>query len=360
MKKGLETGLIILMGWLSVYTLGFGQIIENPAKPTAKNAGRVISLSEVWRITDKGGEFYFQSPRRLQIAVDGTIFVADDKEFLRFSADGKFIKNIFRSGQGPGEISGTFMYSIQGRDVFIQDLNSWRFWRSDFDGIFQEQIDLKNMNPGYFLGVVPDGFLFQRVIWPPRSEWTGRLVDVPYVVDFHHKDGAKIREIAKFNTKAFLSGGSATSWDSRINIISTDRKLLYAYFGREYLIEAVDLAASKIVKQFRRTYPKVPHAERSWEADFRKKNGSPKIEYETDILGLYPVDGHIWVATSTEDKAKGRLIDVFDREGRYSDSFYLGAGRSLMAVSEGFILCQETNEDDTVTIVKYKIDANTP
>ena len=194
-----------------------------------------------------------------------------------------------------------------------------------------------------------------------------------FSVDFHHKDGAKIREIAKFNTKAFLSGGSATSWDSRINVISPDRKFLYAHFGREYLIEVVDLAAGKIVKQFRRTYPKVPHAERSWEADFRKKNGSPKIEYETipppaperkglaagtctpDILGLYPVDGHIWVATSTEDKSIGRLIDVFDRDGRFIDSFYLGAGRSLMAVSEDFILCEETNEDETVTIVKYRI-----
>jgi hypothetical protein len=357
MKKGLGTFLVILMGWLSVCALGFGQIIENPTKPTAKNAGRVLGLSEVWRITDKGGEFYFSGPRSLQIAFDGTIFVADEKEFLKFSADGRFLKNIYRGGQGPGEISGTFFHSIQGRELFIQDLNSWRFWRADFDGIFQEQIDLKDLNPGYFLGVAPDGFLFQRVIWPPRSEWTGRLVDVPYVIDFHPKDGSEIREVARFHTKAFLSGRSATSWDSRINVISPDRKLLYAYFGRDYLIEVVDLAAGKIIKRFRRTYPKVPHEEGRWEADSRKKNGFPKIEYETDIWGLYPTGGKIWVATSAVDKAKGRLIDVFDRDGRFIDSFFLGSGGSLMAVGEGFIICQETNEDETVTIVKYGINS---
>lgn len=356
MKKGLGTVLIIVMGLLLPCASGFGQIVENPAKPTAKNAGRVLNLTEVWKITDKGGEFYFQSPRRLQIAFDGTIFVADEKEFLKFSADGKFLKNIFRGGQAPGEIGGTFFHSIQGRDVFIQDLNSWRFWRADFEGVFQEQIDLKKRDPGYLIGVVPDGFVFQRVIWPPRSEWTGRLVDVPYVVDLYPKDGSEIREVAKFNTKAFLSGGSATSWDSRINVIGPDRKLLYAYFGRDYLIEIVDLAAGAIIKRFRRTYPKVPHDERRWEADFRKKNGSPKIEYETDILGLYPVGGDIWVATSTADKDKGRLIDIFDRNGRFVDSFYLGAGRSLMAVGEGFVLCEETNEDETITIVKYRIN----
>lgn len=357
MKKGLGASLIILVGLLSIGALGFGQIIENPAKPAAKNAGRVLGLSEVWRITDKGGEFYFQSPRRLQIASDGTIFVADEKEFLKFSADGKFLKNIYRGGQGPGEVSGTFFHSIQGPWLFIQDLNSWRFWRADFDGVFQEQIDLKKRDPGYLIGVVPDGFLFQRVIWPPRSEWTGRLVDVPYVVDFHPKDGSEIREVARFHTNAFLSGGSATSWDSRINVISPDRKLLYAYFGRDYLIEVVDLAAGKIIKRFKRTYPKIPHEERRWEADFRKKNGSPKIEYETDILGLFPVGEKIWVATSTEDKTKGRLIDVFDRDGRFIDTFFLGSRGSLMVVSEGFMICQETNEDETITIVKYRIDS---
>ncbi|NTV80139.1 MAG: hypothetical protein HGA24_01765 [Candidatus Aminicenantes bacterium] len=182
-------------------------------------------------------------------------------------------------------------------------------------------------------------------------------MDVPYVVDFQPKDGSEIREVDRFHPRAFLSGGSATSWDSRINVISPDRKLLYAYFGRDYLIEVVDLAAGKIIKRFKRSYPKIPHEERRWEADFRKKNGSPKIEYETDILGLFPVGGKIWVATSTEDKAKGRLIDVFDRDGRFIDNFYLGAARSLMVVREDFILCEETNEDDTVTIVKYRFDS---
>ncbi len=352
-RRRLATIIALLF---AISAVGRSQVIENPAKPMAANAGRILDLSEVWRITDKGGEFYFQSPRRLQIASDGTTFVADEKEFLKCSANGKFLKNIYKGGQGPGEIGGTFFYSILGRDLFIQDLNSWRLWRADFDGVFQEQIDLKKRDPGYLIGVVPDGLVFQRVIWPPRSEWTGRLVDVPYVVDLYPKDGSEIREVARFNTKAFLSGGSATSWDSRINVIGPDRKLLYAYFGRDYLIEIVDLAAGAIIKRFRRTYPKVPHDERRWEADFRKKNGSPKIEYETDILGLYPVGGDIWVATSTADKDKGRLIDIFDRDGRFVDSFYLGAGRSLMTVGEGFVLCEETNKDETIIIVKYRIN----
>ena len=47
MKKGLGAGLIILAGLLSVWDSGFGQIIENPAKPAATNAGRVVVAEEV-------------------------------------------------------------------------------------------------------------------------------------------------------------------------------------------------------------------------------------------------------------------------------------------------------------------------
>jgi len=90
MKKGLGASLIILMGLLSVCALGFGQIMENPVKPTSKNAGRVLGLSEVWRITDEGDDFYFRSPHNLQIAADGSIFIAEREEFLRFTSEGKF------------------------------------------------------------------------------------------------------------------------------------------------------------------------------------------------------------------------------------------------------------------------------
>ena len=63
MKKGLGTCLIVLMGLLSVCALGFGQIIENPAKPMAKNAGRIVTLKEELRIEDTGAELLLQEPR---------------------------------------------------------------------------------------------------------------------------------------------------------------------------------------------------------------------------------------------------------------------------------------------------------
>jgi hypothetical protein len=347
--------LSLLIFLLSIPSVSIGQIIENPSRPLAKEAGRVLKLTEVWRITDERGDFYLQAPRNLQTATDGSIFIADNDEFLRFSADGNFIKDIFKKGQGPGEIGGSFMYFVQGRDVFIQDLSSWRLWRADFDGVFQEHIVIKNKDISVLIGVVPDGYIFIRMVWPPRSEWTGRMMEVLHYVDFFSKDGSDKRDFATFKTNAFLSPRSATNWDSSITALSPDGKSLYAFFGREYLIEIVNLEGSPAAKRFRRTYPRVPHVEKSWERDFRKKYDRPKLEYETDIKGLFPIEGCVWVETSTEDKTKGRLIDVFDKGGRFIDGFYLGPGRTLMAVREGYIFCQEKNEDETITIVKYGI-----
>lgn len=58
MTKGLATCLSILMGLLSAGAVGFGQIIENPATPIAKNAGRIVTLKEEMRIEDTGAGYF--------------------------------------------------------------------------------------------------------------------------------------------------------------------------------------------------------------------------------------------------------------------------------------------------------------
>jgi hypothetical protein len=360
MKKGLGAGFAILMGWLSLCTLGFGQIVENPAKPQAKDAGRIIALKEIWRITDESGEFYFKYPRELKITDAGTIFLAEEEQFLKFSADGRFLKNLYRKGQGPGEIAGYYYFHISAPALFIQDMPSQRLWRADLDGIYQEQINLANKDYRGFIGVLPEGFLFLKTTWPPPDERTGKLMEILHTVVLVGPDGTEQRELVTFRPKTYLAPNAGMSWDPDIAGLSPDGKRLYAVHSREYIIDVVDIPSGLVSRRLSRAYGKVPHIEPDHESAFRKKHGSPKKEFEADINELFPVKDGLWVATSTDDKAKGRLIDVFDKDGRFVDSFYIGAGRMLMAVREGFVFCQEKNEDETITIVKYKIDTNTP
>ena len=91
-------------------------VVYNPEEPLSKNAGRIAQLKEDLRITDSPGDFYFNSPDNIKIAPDGSIFVLDEEQFLKFDKNGEFIKNLFKKGQGPGEFEriGNYLFSNQG------------------------------------------------------------------------------------------------------------------------------------------------------------------------------------------------------------------------------------------------------
>jgi len=73
----------------------------------------------------------------------------------------------------------------------------------------------------------------------------------------------------------------------------------------------------------------------------------------------------LWVVTSTTDKEKRTLIDVFDSEGQYIDNFYIKLpenlvqryhGNTAMDISGDYLFTIEQNKDGIYTIKKYKIE----
>lgn len=334
----------------------YAQTIENPAQALAKNAGRVLKLKEIWRITDESGAFFLKWPHDLRIASDGSIFLNEAGEFLKFSSEGKFLKNLYKKGAGPGEIQSEFTYHLRGDDVFVQDMNSQRLWRMDKDGAFKEQIDLSAKDYRGFLGVLPDGFLFLKSIWPAPAERTGKLLELLNSPAFVSRDGKSEQVLYTFRPRMFLAPQGGRSWDYSALVPDASGLNIYAYHGRDYLIEVLNVAKKQIVRRFTRKFTKVPYVEQSWEKDYQKKYGAPTIQYEADIQGLQVNGPRLWVATAMEDKAKGPLFDVFDQDGRYIDSFYLGFGKTLLGVQGDFIFTLEKNEDETFRIVKYKIE----
>jgi hypothetical protein len=364
MKKGRGAGLAILMGWFSVCTLGFGQIVENPAKPQAKDAGRVLALKEVWRITDDSGEFYLKSPSELRIADEGSVLLHDSDQLLKFSPEGKFIKSLLKKGQGPGEILDlAFQFRTLGKDIYVFDLNARRSWRANLEGTFQGSISITDINPSALVAAAPEGPVFAGIhssfTWPPQNDATARALSVPHWIVLVPRNGGPARDIMKWERQVIRGQGS-TLWDPMIIALGQDAKTFYMALRWDYGIDVLDATTGKIIKKFARAYPKFRIIWGEEEKRFVRERGMPLPEFWPDINSFYPISNGVWVETSTEDKAKGRLYDVFDKDGRFVDSFYVGAGRMLMAVREGFVFCQEKNEDETITIVKYKIDTNTP
>ena len=341
----------LLVGFSSVH----GQfVIENPEKPLAPNARRILKLEEVWRITDEGGEFFFKYPNKLKIADDGRILLADREELLEFSADGVFIKNLFKKGQGPGEVGSSFTYIIAGNELYLKDYSQRRIFRMDLNGRYIDQLNLEQSYDN-LIGVRDNGYLFIKSVWPPAEEMTGKLLPILDTVKLASKDGKTVRDLHTFRTSWYMTQHAQTQWDLNIEALSDDRSLLFGSHSREYLIEVLNIVKAQIVVKFNRKYPRVRHVEEKWENDFRKRYGLPEFEYESDVLDLLVNRDKLWMKTSTADREKGNLYDVFDFGGRYLDCFYMGSGRTLLGARGDEIFVSEKNADESIDLVKYKI-----
>ncbi len=330
-------------------------IIENPDKPLRKDAGRVLQLKEVWRITDEGGQFYFRYPEDLKISSDGHIFYADEKELLKFSPDGKFIKNLYKKGQGPGEIESDFAYFVKGGDIYIYDFMTIKIVKTDLNGTLIDQTRIETGPYNGFCGLFRNWLIFLKDVFPPPAERKSKVQDISCLIKLVSSDGKIEKESCVFQRQMFLSPTGVMNWSTWRSVLSEDNERLYVCHTREYLIEGLDLNKNRVVNRFRRKYPSVKYKERGWEKNFYARYDAPKIGYEIDISGLFTDKDRLWVKTSTTDKEKGDMFDVFDAEGRFIDSFYLGADRTLLIPNGDELFVLEKDREENFILIKYKI-----
>ncbi|MGZ4886139.1 MAG: hypothetical protein ACXV5O_00375 [Candidatus Aminicenantales bacterium] len=332
-------------------------IIENPEKPQARNAGRVLELREVWRITDDAeGRFYFKYPHALETAPDGSFFLADEKQLLRFTSEGKFLKNLYKKGQGPGEIAGSFSYALAHDAVCIQDYNSKRIFMLDMEGKLSGPADPGAAKYHGFFGIAEDGYLLINQISPPPEARTGKLLDYLYAIVLVPRVGKNEKDLGTFPVKVFEGPKGGRTWAQFFNVLNDGGKFVFVSHTTEYLIARITLNEGRVTQRFRRKYIRVPHKAEEWEKEFLRNVGGPEMEFENDISGLFPNQDWLWVQTSTRDKDKGDLFDVFDASGSYIDNFYLGRGRSLLKAIGREIFVLQKDPQESWLIVKYKIN----
>ena len=134
MKKLFLFAAALLMGAV-VPSLGEEvEIIKNPERPGAKNAGRIVQLEEVLRIGDESGDFYYKCPRRIEASPDGGFFVLDENEFLSFDEKGNFIDNQFKKGQGPGEYRYILDFCFQDKKIILYTSQPHKIIATDLKG----------------------------------------------------------------------------------------------------------------------------------------------------------------------------------------------------------------------------------
>lgn len=353
-----KIGLRLLLCLIITSFMYAQEVIENPEKPTNPNAGRILNIQEVLRITDEGGEFYFVGPRYIKVAPDGSIFLYDREQLLRFDENGKFIHNFFIKGQGPGELNYVRNYAFKDGKLIVFNANPDKMVWFDFNGELLNDVKIHDISRYLRFQFLKDYTFYFFASDIPRSDGKTTIMNVPQTLIALDQLGKKEKELTSFNIKVFRAGGA---WADISSLISVPYKKRYLFVShtQEYLVKLYDTEAQKTLRSFTRKYKRIkPPKDYNFGGIYGrdgKRIGPPIPEFFDDISELFMFKDLLWVRTSTEDKEKGYLIDVFNLDGKFVDSFYLNIDGRLVSTHEDFIFVREKDEDELINIVKYKV-----
>jgi hypothetical protein len=357
-------------------TAAFGQeAVTLPSKPANPRAGRVLGLREVLRISDAGGEFFFKRPRMIQPAPNGGVLVVDEDEFLRFDAQGKFLVNMFRAGQGPGEFRRITDHLIRGAGILAFQDNPMKCVFLDLGGKFLREVKPEGRVSRLF-GPCGDRLLAAEESYPDIDKVRkpeGDVLDIVWTLKLMTDEGRVEATSLSYPTKWFgkrLGGAFIADNVTFLHCVPLEDGLVAVAHEDTYAIKIADPARNTAVRTIRRDYRRVKYEPEKTDDAPGGARGLPfPLAHFNDIQRLYGVEGRIWAVTSTLDPAKGVLVDVVSPRGEYLDSFYLPLPKGVslqrlarhpLTVSGRTILTSETLEDGRIEIVKYEIVDHEP
>jgi len=330
----------------ALLSISFAQdIIKNPDTPLNEKSGRTLEVEKILKITETDREYYFKQPDQLQVDERDNVYVADELQFLKFSPEGKFLKNMFKKGQGPGEIQRFFSFGLVNDKICVHDSMSRKIILMDKAGELLEEIQLREKGSLRFIGAADGKVIFSRFSLPELKDMTGKLVDEKNQLIAIHLGDKTEKEIGIITTKWWFTQRSGVATDPFTVVVSNDGQSLYINNTREYLINIMDVETGNIERTIKRDYRRVK-AQRKY---------YPEREYEFDIANFFDRGETLWIQTSTVDEKKGTLFDIFDKRGNYIDNFYLDVNGSLMAVYGNSLFVRQSDEEGLISIVKFKI-----
>lgn len=339
------------------------QVQDHPKQPQIQKPGRVLNLTPVMRIDGQGKEYYFNGANELLIDLSGNIYLRDfwssrQRAHLPvFSSDGRFIKDLYRQGEGPGEIASAYDFALSESKIYILDYSKRKIVEMDNDGAFIQEFRLESDSVNELIGAFEEWLVVLRKV-NPYERRTSRLYDVENVIVFVSKDGRKEKNCHIFlNQEFFISsaqGGGGMGWDPFIAAMGDGK--LFVNSSQEYRIEVLDLKTERITARIKMKYRRVRHEMQDWERKFISKFNAPKKRFEPDIEALFYDRDRIWVQTSRKEEDKGQLFDIFDTEGRFLDSFYIPIKGRIVKIDGEFLFSAEADKDLLPYVVKYRID----
>jgi hypothetical protein len=357
-----KTGLGVLSTLIASSAVT-AQTVENQKKPPAPDAGRVVPLKEIARITDEPDKFLFVQPFAVFAGEDGSVYVQEFNEFLKFDAAGRFVGNLLKRGDGPGELSANLTDVIVRKDdILLYSSNNLRLIRIDLNGKLLQDKRFGENTFGELLGLRGGRYFFLK-------REPGQLTGVNGIYESSHRmvilptqgDIIKTPEVLRMTEgRSYSRGRGMFVGISRLTATWVGDRDVFLFHSPDYLIRHLDLETGRIVGSFRRPYDRVKY-------EVKPARGYPVElvpKYYNDLCALLWRDDKLWAVTSTFDPKKGILVDVFSRDGKYLDNFFLPLFSvkrnnpqyyAPMAIHGNLLYVLEPDENDVISLAKYQI-----
>jgi hypothetical protein len=300
-----------------------------------------VVLKETLRITEQSGTFFFASPEMPHIDDLGFIWVADQDQLLLFSPEGKFIRNFFKKGQGPGELTNVSGFIPERNRVLVFNRYPHKVIAFDRDGrILQETSISQMLGHANLLGSWRGRYYFLREYFQSTG---GKAIflDIPVRLLSAALGEAEARVDGPWFPKRYFVRD--TSWIKNVNFVqiaeADETRFLIASNGN-YEIHRLDLERMEISSFIRREYRKVkirPEWKTSrdqFRAPSQTLSGSELKVFEHEMLDdvqkIWVSGDKIWVLTSTFDEAN-RLarVDLYDLMGKFLGSLMMPLPQGL-------------------------------
>ena len=327
-------------------------------------------------ITDEGGAYYFKRPSLVQMGPDGSIYVADQEQLLGFDAQGRFVRNYFHKGQGPGELQNISGFAVVDETLVVHNMYPSKIVRFDLDGKLISDIPAAVTGGSLRMRGADGGNCFLiKMGMPDFGEIKGKegILEQPNPLISIAVDGGPAKTLGTFPTRMYLrkaeGGGSVVIPLGKI-LLAAHGKYLAVSHTDEYAVRILDVQSGVLARTITREYARVLA---SPEDKLGSTGGAmirgetinvPVAKFAPDISNLFFHDNEIWVVTSTKIAGKGTLIDTYSWEGAYLDCFYLsfpappGNNVELPApqvIQGDFLAAIEKNTDDAYIVRKYRI-----
>ncbi|UCE41641.1 MAG: 6-bladed beta-propeller [Candidatus Aminicenantes bacterium] len=379
MKKSL--GIAILPFLLLLVMIFYGRqdeirTIANPRSPSTKNAGRIVRLKEIMRIDDKNEDYFFQYPHKMKVTSDGSLFVVDKNQFLKFDRNGNFMGNFFKHGQGPGELQFMENYILQEGSIVIFDRPLSKIMFLTQGGELMSELKLRIPGIDSFLTKYGENYIFFKST-PPETKGVPEIVELAENLISVKPDGESLNHIMAFPRPYMIMKAGNNSFINPwagLHKCFRDDDTVFISHTPEYMIKLFSLKKKRVLFQFFRDYERVKPNKETKKFVPGGNYGKisiggawfepPVAKYHLDIQKMFQVKDKLWVITSTVDKKKGILVDVFDREGNYVDNFYLSYPEGvepysvsswIKTASDDFIYTIEKGGTEEFFIVKNRI-----